>query len=537
LTGDNRWIVQTGLQLIRTSPRPAIQQICADLSINHNHFTEEHIGFFLAPMLNAIGRLGDANPMVEFLLSDDAQLLSVRSAELRGLNEKRKLQCDQVFIAALAQLQRDSSLLDRPILILHHPTWPGGVIGIVASRLVERFNRPVILFTGGEILRGSGRSIEGINLIQSITAQSALLNTFGGHPMAAGLSLDKELLPAFRDAISKTILETTALPLPPPALNIDAYLTIPEINFELADQIDRLAPFGAGNPALQFALSNVKLNSHRRFSSNKDHLEAIVEDVNQNTLRLVWWQGGNFPLPSGRFDLAFTLHASDYRGVRELQAEWTHARPIETETIEIKKPEGKINWVDHRQATDPGAKLEQILLLNPSVQIWKEGLLFPPIHGVFRQQLRKSDVLVIWNIPSSWDALTQALQRVSPSQIFLFANPSTSDTLEDYLKMLIRLIRYRVNHQNGQVTLEELSAACGLPETMISLSLDYLSARGILQIEKKDSGNLILEMQEGFARVELYPLQQRLRELYNEIKAYQANYIHIPLDGLQSMQS
>ena len=536
LRGDNRWIVQMGLQRIRQSPRPAIQQLCTDMNINYKNFTEEHVGFFVAPLLNAIGRLGDANPIVDFLQSDDRQLISVRSAELRGLNEKRKLQCDQVFAAAMDQIQRDPSLLDLPILILHHPSWPGGVVGIVASRLVERFNRPVILFTGDQLLRGSGRSIEGINLIQIITTQASLLKTFGGHPMAAGLSLIKDNLNAFRIGIAAQIREMVSLPLPPPSLQIDSFLSIPDINLDLAEQIDRLAPFGAGNPALQFAFSNVKLISHRRLGNNRDHLEALVEDDQQNTLRLLWWQGGSQALPTGRFDLAFTLHASDYRGVREVQAEWTHARPIVDQAIEIQPSESRIIWHDHRSASDALEILEQLIMTDPQIQVWKDGLFVPPPQGVFLHQLQPGNKLVIWNIPSSWQALSQALQRVTPSQVYLFGNPSAPDTLDEYMKLLLRLIRYRVNHQNGQVTLEELSSASGMPGNMVSLALDYLSARGILTIISKTQENYILSLEADFARIELYELQQRLHELYNEIKAYQTSFTHLPLELIQTMQ-
>ncbi|NMC52058.1 MAG: single-stranded-DNA-specific exonuclease RecJ [Chloroflexi bacterium] len=536
LIADNRWLVQMGLRQIRQNPRPALKQLCADSNINIQHFNEEHINFSIAPLLNAIGRLADANPMVDFLNADDPQLISVRSAELRGLNEKRKLQCDQVFTAALAQIEREPSLLDGPVLILHHPAWPGGVVGIVASRLVERYNRLVILLTGEDLLRGSGRSIEGVNLIQAISAQSALLKSFGGHPMAAGLSLEKENLPAFRRAINEFVLQSVALPLPPPTLSIDAFLKIPDINLDLAAQIDRLSPFGAGNPALQFALANVKLLSHRKLGSGGDHIEAVVEDSDQNTLRVIWWQAGSYSLPRGRFDLAFTLHASDYRGAREIQAEWKHARPLKTETIEVQAPLAAVEWLDFRQDAEPIKSLQSLLAADSGWVVWKEGMQSPPPSGYFRHQLSPAAGLIVWNIPTSWETFNQAMNTVSPQKVALFANPSSPDTLEKYLKTLLRLIRYLVNHQNGQATVEELSAASGQPASMVRLALDYLSARGLVQFLQKEYDRYVLAMQPDFARVELYDLQQRLQDLYNEVKAYQATYLNLPINLFGSIQ-
>ncbi|MCK5428851.1 MAG: single-stranded-DNA-specific exonuclease RecJ, partial [Anaerolineales bacterium] len=206
-TGDTRYLLQRGLEVLREAQRLGLKVLMEMAELNPAWLTEEHIGFVLGPRLNALGRLGDANTIVEFLTTDDLGRARILALELEGLNARRKLLTDQVFQGAQAQLERDPALLQQAALVLAHPSWPAGVIGIVASRLVERYNKPTILISApsGEAARGSARSVEGVNITAAIADQKDMLHGFGGHPMAAGLSVDPGRIPEFRRALSRTI--------------------------------------------------------------------------------------------------------------------------------------------------------------------------------------------------------------------------------------------------------------------------------------------------------------------------------------------
>src|SRR4030095_7469630 len=144
--------------------------------------TEETIGFTFAPRLNALGRLGDANPSVELLLSHDPVRARVIATQIEGLNAQRRLLTNQVFEAAETQLRENPDLLSEPAILLTNENWPGGVVGIVANKLVERYRKPAILLNQSEegILRGSARSVEGLNITEAIAKQKDLLLGFGG---------------------------------------------------------------------------------------------------------------------------------------------------------------------------------------------------------------------------------------------------------------------------------------------------------------------------------------------------------------------
>ncbi len=230
LTGDARYLVQRGLEALRNTHRLGLQIMMEMAELVPSNLTEEHIGFVLGPRLNALGRLGDANPTVDLFTTSDTVRARVLATQLEGLNAQRQLLCNQVNRAVEAQLHANPVLLAQPILVLGHPAWQGGVVGIVASRLVERYGKPAILFSTpvNQAAHGSARSIAGLNITAAIAAQKDLLLNFGGHAMAAGLSLEAEKLPEFTRRLSKTVLDMMEGIETEDNLEIDAWLTLPE---------------------------------------------------------------------------------------------------------------------------------------------------------------------------------------------------------------------------------------------------------------------------------------------------------------------
>ena len=200
LKAETRLLTQRGILGLRKTERLGLRLLAEQAGAQLDGLTEETIGFALAPRLNALGRLGDANAAVDLMLTQDEVRGRVLALQLEGLNTQRRLLTAQVYRAAEEQLVADPALLRQPILLLEQPSWPGGVLGIVASRLVERYRKPALLLSRGadDVWRGSARSIEGLHITQAIAANREKLLGFGGHPMAAGLSIHDENLPDFR---------------------------------------------------------------------------------------------------------------------------------------------------------------------------------------------------------------------------------------------------------------------------------------------------------------------------------------------------
>ena len=281
LKGETRALAQRGIQALRRTQRIGLK-VMAELSrTSLETLTEETIGFTFAPRLNALGRLSDANPAVELLTTRDTARARVLATQIEGLNSQRRLLTSQVYEAAETQLRENPGYLTEPAIVLAHQNWPGGVVGIVANRLVERYHKPALLLTETDdgILRGSARSVEGLHITEAIATQKDLLLGFGGHPMAAGMALAKDNLSAFRKGLGRAVeKQLGSIVRQEPTLQIDAWLRLDEINLDLATTLEALAPFGAGNPSLTLATHHVKMKSVTAIGKEREHLKLRVED-------------------------------------------------------------------------------------------------------------------------------------------------------------------------------------------------------------------------------------------------------------------
>ncbi len=524
LTGDARYLVQKGLYALRNTQRLGLKVMMELAELNPAHLTEEHIGFTLGPRLNALGRLGDANPAVELLTTSDPVRARVLAAQLEGLNAQRKLLCDQVHQAAESQLRADPALLAQPVIVLAHPAWPGGVIGIVASRLVERYRRPAILFTAppGEPARGSARSIEGLNITAAIAEQQDILLNFGGHPMAAGLSLEPEKLPEFRRRLARSVEKLLGESQRAEAeLLIDGWLPFDQADLALAEQIEKLAPFGPGNEKLVLASHHLTLKSSTQLGKNKDHLKLIVEDENGNQQSVLWWNGGVEELPSGKFDLAYTLRASDWQGLRQAQLEFVDFRVTEEEQgIEIST---KIEVLDHRGVENP-SKLLSSFILHPSSLIWAEAQHNKQTNGANRNALTRAQTLIIWTTPASREELTAALEIVRPEKVLVFAIDPGMDDLKTLLERLAGLVKFTLNQRAGRTSYAELAAATAQRAVVIRNGLEWLSKRGQVTVESDAGGELVLTAGGQIDEPAALTVESRLRSLLNETSAFRAHF-------------
>jgi single-stranded-DNA-specific exonuclease len=525
-TGDTRYLLQRGLQALRRTRRLGLRVVMETAELNPDWLTEEHIGFELAPRLNALGRLDDANVAVELLTTDNLERARILATELEGLNAQRKLLVSQVAQAAEAQIERDPSLLEYRALVLSQPTWPGGVIGVVAGRLAERYNRPTVLIATppGELGRGSVRSIPGCNITAALAAHKEMLHRFGGHPMAAGLSIAPERVPEFRRALSRTILEMCGEVSAKATLQIDGYLPLADLSFDLVEEIERLAPFGPGNPPLTLASLGLSLKSHTTVGRNGEHLQLTVEDKAGTTQRVIWWRGAGEPLPEGRFDLAYTVRASDYRGQRDVQVEWVDARLADEPAAVLHPTPSAVEIVDHRQHPRPREVLKQ-LQAQKNVVIWGEGEIKAEVEGLDRHELGPSKALVIWTTPPGPAELQSVLEKVSPETVYLFGIDPGLDRPEEFLQRLAGLIKHALNANTGRIKLSTLAAATAQREATVQAGLAWLVGRGHLAMLDEDGDEVQLTTGKQTADTDLSQITARLKALLEETAAYRAHFV------------
>jgi len=535
LKGETRSLAQKGIRALRETQRLGLKVIAELSSTNLETLTEETIGFTFAPRLNALGRLGDANPAVELLLTKDPARARLLAAQIEGLNVQRRLLTSQVYEAAEAQLRANPDLLTEPAIVLAHPNWPGGVVGIVANKLVERYHKPAILLNESEdgVLRGSARSIEGLHITDAIASQKDILRGFGGHPMAAGMAFDADKLPEFRKGLGKAIEKQLGETVrEEPTLQIDAWLALNEINLELANSLEMLAPFGAGNPSLTLASRGVTLKSSATLGKTKEHLRLTVEDQSGMTQSILWWGGAGEELPplstshqqGNKFDIAYSLRASSFRGQKQVTLQFEEFRGVEEKPIEIKKV--KLEIIDLR--------LHSSFTQNdhPSSLVWAEGA--DKSKGKSRFELHQADEFTIYTTPPSPVELRNALEIVQPKTIYVFAvSPSEGDSTtlradsvmlkanpEDFLNRLTGLCKYTLSNYGGKTNVTKLAVAMASRESAIEIGLQWLAAGGHISVTvDEDEVLLSAEKMEvnQYLQKELYTA---LKGVLNETTAY-----------------
>jgi single-stranded-DNA-specific exonuclease len=521
-TGDARYLLQQGLAQLRATQRLGLHALMQRAEINPVWLNEEHIGFELAPRLNALGRLGDANLAVEFLTTRDSQRAQVLAAMLEGLNAERKRLTDQIFQGALAQIERDPSLLDYAALVLAHPAWPAGVIGIVASQLAERFHRPTILLAAppGQLARGSARSVEGCNISEAIAAQGDLLASFGGHPMAAGLSIDPERIPEFRRKLARSVAAQMVPAMAEPILVIDGHLPLAELSLDLVADLERLAPFGPGNLPLNLVSLGHAVTGDTTLGRHRDHRRLTVEDQTGVRQEVIWWQGADRPLPEGRFDLVYRARASTWRGQRRVQIQWIDARPWADAPPAMQPARPAI--VDHRRAPQPLALLER--LRGPDGLVWCEAEARRMLAGQDRSELAPADTLIIWTIPPGQAELQAALNQVKPRQLILFADDPGLDQSDAFLLRLAGLAKTALRREDGVASVPRLAAATAQRAPVVRLGLSWLAGRGHVRIVAAEGDSVRLAAGDGSISADLATLSGQLTALLAETAAFRRHF-------------
>lgn len=477
---DTRYLLQRGLDVLRQAERPAIRALLERAEIDPAYLTETDIGFALAPRLNALGRLADANPAVELLTTSDPAVLTERINELEGLNQKRRFLTRQVYAAAQEQIQRDPSLLKYAALVIAGAGWHTGVVGIVASRLADEYGCPVVVLSDNDgVVSGSARSVAGCNIVDAIRSQAHLLTGYGGHAMAAGLSLPTDKLFEFRRGLSQVVRDALGTSAVAPQLALDGYVDLAEIDLDFAEDIARLAPFGNGNPPLALATRTLRVKSRRTLGSRGDHVELRVVDEAGNEQRVLWWFGEIEDVPEGRFDLAYTVRANVYNDRREALIEWLDARPSDDQAVSVAGEPGYA-VVDLRGHPDPRGALAEIMRDHADVLVWREA--FKDIDGADRLHLRPAQTLVIWSAPPSPLIWRSVLETVQPATLVLFGSAALFDQPEALLQQVAGLLKYAARHKGGEVNLSDIAALTGQTEQTIRACFAWCAAHTALRL-------------------------------------------------------
>lgn len=324
MTGENRILSYFGLKQLNDSPRLGFQKIIEKAKIRMPLAVED-IVFRIGPRINAAGRMESGSKAVELLVSQDPELALTICDAIDKSNDDRRIKDSEITIQARRMVSEDSRMSNARTTVLFQQGWHKGVIGIVASRLIETYYRPTVILTESKdgFATGSARSVPGYDLYQAIESCSDLLESFGGHMFAAGLTLKQENLALFRERFEKFVSETIKEEHLVPSINIDEEIPLEDVTIELFRSIERFQPFGPDNMAPVFVSRRVKTLTCQPVGNNGTHLKLSFTRQNLEPISAIAFGQSDtmeiFKEAGGVVDIAYSVELNEFRGKRSMQ--------------------------------------------------------------------------------------------------------------------------------------------------------------------------------------------------------------------------
>ena len=500
LVDENRYLVQIGLNRLASTEKVGLQELLKMCGINQkldnrnqsSSINTEHVGFGIAPRINAVGRLTDAALAVRLLTTNDLLEAIHLTCELNLQNTERQKLCEDTLEEAITLVSERVNLNQDKCIVLANENWHHGVIGIVASRIVEKYHLPTILIAVDKeqnIARGSGRSIEKLNIVETLVKSSRHLEKFGGHKAACGLSVKPEQLNNF--ILDFTVAANEALGNSDlsPVLKITMELPIRDLNLELIKLIYKLAPFGFGNPMPVFKSEEVEIINIRNIGKNGQHLKLTIKTEAGNFEALIWNHDSALELkPSDKLKMAYVPKLNHYNNETFIQLEikdWEVVQRSRRDTIN--RVSTIIELFDFRGKTQECLNLlskqtESIIYFAEANQ--KNYL---PLKTCSRNRISQALNLIFLDMPPDEIVFIDTLKKCSLEKIFFaFSKDEKSDSTnaDELLKKLTGMLKYTKANKGSRVKESELQAALGINKNSLAFALETLVKIGFLSYER-----------------------------------------------------
>lgn len=501
LIGENRYLVTKGLELISAGKHYGITRLLESAGYK-GQITSEQIAFGIAPRINASGRLDTVDEALKVLISDNKQEIEMAIQSLNEFNKIRQELCQNIFAEADEMVKKEGNR--NPAIVLFNKEWHIGIIGIVASMLVEKYYKPTFLMTYSEETkqyRCSARSVEGINLYDTISINSELLDGFGGHAMAAGLAFseEKSSFEQVKSALCKTVKEMSQGNDLKPFLNIDLELTPDDITLDLIDDISQLEPFGASNPSPIFAIKDLKIKEKRLMGENKNHLRLTCQAGNTE-FNCIRWKDGDISLVKGdTLDIAFHPQKNEYNGVTSVQLiiDDIHSEYLKEEEL----PKQKL--FDHRKKTDilpqvndyVKSSKQNILVFAESKPVLDKLKPFDALYArtITRDNLRPCDALMLFDYPADKETFDKILNQTTPLAIHFMNYDLKFMDEEEFLKTVCKMLKFACHNNNGKVELKRCASFLGKSYKVFELLFSIFDDIGLIKIKEQNKDYYVID--------------------------------------------
>lgn len=505
LIGENRYYVTKGLELISKGKHYGISRLL-DSAGYKGQITSEQIAFGIAPRINASGRLDTVDAALKVLISDNKQEIEMAIQCLNEFNKIRQELCQNIFAEADEMVKKEGNR--NSAIVLYSKDWHIGIIGIVASMLVEKYYKPTFLMTYSDETkqyRCSARSIDGINLYDAISLNSELLDGFGGHAMAAGLSFSNHSFDEVKSALCKTIKEMSQGKDLKPFINIDLELLPQDISIDFVEEISKLEPFGASNPSPIFVLKNLKIKEKRLMGENKNHLRLTC-NAGVSEFNCIRWKLGDISLVKGDdLDIAFHPQINEFNGNTSVQLiiEDIHSEYLKEDETEV----SALKIYDHRKKTDILPQVndyvknskQNILIFAESKKILDKLKPFKDLSEktITRDNLSVCDALMFFDYPADRETFDKILQETNPHALHFMNYECKILDEEEFLKTVYGMLKFAHNNNAGKVELRRFASFLGKSYKVFEIMFSLFEDIGLIKIKEKNKDYYIIEFNEN----------------------------------------
>lgn len=541
LIGENRYFVTKGLELIASGKHYGLKRMLDIAGVNlENGLTSEQVAFTIAPRVNASGRLDTVVAAIKLMTSDNKQEVEMAIITLENFNKVRQELCSETFEQADEQWKA-TGMRDNAV-VLFNKDWHVGIVGIVASKFVEKYYKPSFIMTYSEETkqyRCSARGVKELNLYEIMSAISEYFDGFGGHQLAGGFAFSEEKasFETVKKALNKTIDEMLNGQKLNPSLDIDLELDINNLDISLVEEINKLEPFGASNPSPTFAIKNLTLKQKKLMGSTKDHLKLIIDTPNGQK-DCVWWSRGDIPLIAGdKLDIAFAPQLNTFNGTTDIQL---ILKDIHSDAL-VEEENSGIKVYDHRKKTNILAQVNDYIKNSQlGISVFAEDMrikeALKPYQNIVgciinRQTACKNDVLMFFDYPCDEDVLANLKQTVCATTLHYMNYQNYKTDEETILKSFASMIKYSCNNLEGKFSLVRAASALGVTEEIVETLLDVFADCGMIKILSRDDESYLIEFVVG---IELSKALHSVKyaefvELMNTINDYKNKFMTIDI--------
>ncbi|QMT18725.1 single-stranded-DNA-specific exonuclease RecJ [Planococcus maritimus] len=450
LHGENRLLVKEGLRALQDSPMPAIAALADVAGVKQRDITEETIGFMFGPRINAIGRLQSADPAVRMFMTDDPSEARSLADGLDVLNKERQAIVKAISEQAIEQVEARYGDQLPHVIIVAQEGWNPGVVGIVASKLTEKFYRPSIVLSldlANGKAKGSARSIEGFHLYNELAKNRDVLPHFGGHPMAAGMTLAAADVDELRERLNEQAKRSLTAEDLVPVVSIDIPVSLDEVDTETIEGMRQLAPFGMGFAKPKFYLQGVKVAGIRKIGASQAHLKMELAQ-NSSTLDAVGFgigELGDQLTPDVKIDVIGDLQINEWNGRKKPQLLVEDIRTDEWQLFDIRG----IRQVSRWSKLIPTQNQVYVAFQQETEAVFS-SLLDGPIVSAqsLTEQGAVKDHLVLLDLPDSEEQLSSVLKQLKPKRVYAHFYAQESQYFEripdrDQFKWLFGFVKKR----------------------------------------------------------------------------------------------